>query len=65
MGAQTYISQDITRVWSSTNPPMIGMWVDPAIDNTMVEALEDLEGVETVEGRQDYGIKWRLSPNDS
>lgn len=65
MGAQTYISQDINRIWSSTNPPMIGMWVDPAINDTMIEALEDLEGVETVEGRQDYGIKWRLNPNEA
>ena len=65
MGALEYISQDISRVWRGTNPPMIGMWVDPAIDETMIESLEDLNGVEAVEGRLEEGIKWRRSPEDS
>jgi hypothetical protein len=29
---------------------MIGLWVDPPIDAAMLEALEDVEGIETIEG---------------
>jgi len=64
MGALQYISQDISRVWRGTNPPMIGMWVDPAIDETMIESLQNLNGVESVEGQMEEGVKWRLSPDD-
>ncbi|HRV92790.1 MAG TPA: hypothetical protein P5526_11555, partial [Anaerolineae bacterium] len=64
MGALEFISRDITTVWRGTTPPMIGMWVDPPIDDTMVEALEGLAGVETVEGRQEERIKWRRSADD-
>ncbi len=65
MGALEYISQDITKVWRGTNPPMIGMWVDPAIDDTELESLADIDRVESIEGWQQQGIKWRLSPNDN
>lgn len=64
MGALELISRDIGEVWRSTTPPMIGMWVDPPIDEAMLEALEDIKGVETIEGRQGQGIKWRRSPDD-
>ena len=64
MGALEFISRDITTVWRGTTPPMIGLWVDPPIDDTMVEALAGLTGVETVEGRQEERIKWRRSADD-
>src|SRR5262245_10396313 len=65
IGSAHYISQDLTRTWQSTNPAMIGLWVDPGVDKTMLEALAHLPGVETVEGRSERGIKWRLNPEDS
>lgn len=64
MGAADYISQDITRVWRSANPAMIGFWVEPRVDDTMLEALEHLPGVEAVEGKLDQGLKWRRKPTD-
>jgi putative ABC transport system permease protein len=64
MGAREYTIQDFSRVWRSANPPMIGLWVDPPIDAAMLEALEDVEGIETIEGQLEQGIKWRLSPDD-
>lgn len=64
MGSSVYISEDLTRVWQGTNPAMIGVWVDPPVDEAMLEALEHLPGVETVEGRLEQGIKWRLSPEE-
>jgi putative ABC transport system permease protein len=65
MGAQSYISQDITGVWQKINPPMIGLGVDPAIDEAMRQSLEIFAGVETVEGRMEKGLKWRLSPDEA
>lgn len=64
MGALAYIGRDIAGVWRGTNPPMIGMWVDPAVDEAMIEALEDLDGVESVEGRLEERVKWRLNPDE-
>jgi putative ABC transport system permease protein len=64
MGAREYAIQDFSRVWRRANPPMIGLWVDPPIDDAMLEALEDVEGIETLEGQLEQGIKWRLSPDD-
>ncbi|MCB0212177.1 MAG: ABC transporter permease, partial [Anaerolineae bacterium] len=65
MGALEFISRDITTVWRGTTPPMIGMWVDPPIDDGMIESLEGLDGVEALEGRLEEGIKWRRSPDDA
>ena len=64
IGAREYTIQDFSRVWRSVNPPMIGLWVDPPIGDAMLEALEDIEGIETVEGQLEQSIKWRLSPDD-
>jgi len=64
MGASELISKDIGNMWHSTNPPMIGFWTDPAVDDAIIESLEDLEGVATVEGQMQTGVKWRLSPDD-
>ena len=64
MGSAQYISQDLTRVWRSTTPAMIGLWVDPPVDDTMLDALGHLPGVQTVEGKLEQGIKWRRSPNE-
>jgi putative ABC transport system permease protein len=64
MGGAEFISRDINRVWRGVSPPMIGLWVDPPIDEAMLDALENLEGVETVEGRLETGILWRPTPAD-
>ncbi len=64
LGALELISQDITHVWRKANPPVIGLWSDPAIDSAMLDTLEDLEGIESVEGHLEEGIKWRLTPDD-
>ncbi len=64
MGARVLISQDITRTWTSTTPPMIGMWADPAIDQTMIDTLSNFDGVAAIEGRMETGIKWRYSEDE-
>ena len=64
MGARELISSDINRTWRATNPPMIGMWVDPAIDEAMLDALAHLDGMDAIEGRMRHGIRWRRSPAD-
>ncbi|HEX9921777.1 MAG TPA: hypothetical protein VGD99_03865, partial [Anaerolineae bacterium] len=65
MGGAEFISQDINRVWRGVSPPMIGLWVDPPIDEAMLDALENIEGVEAVEGRMETGILWRPTPAES
>lgn len=64
MGSAHYIREDLNRTWQSTQPAMIGFWVDPPVDKAMLETLAHLPGVETVEGKQDQNLKWRRSPND-
>lgn len=65
MGGAEFISRDINRVWRGVSPPMIGLWVDPPIDEAMLDALENLEGVETVEGWMQTDILWRPTSSES
>ncbi len=64
MGALEYIGQDIAKVWAGSTPPMIGMWVDPPVDDAMIESLKGIEGVDVLAGRMEQGIRWRHNPDD-
>ncbi|MDH3675475.1 MAG: ABC transporter permease [Anaerolineae bacterium] len=65
MGAPVLINKDMGQTWASTQPPMIGLWVDPPINQAMLDSLDRFEGVETIEGRQVKEIEWRASPDES
>src|SRR5690606_8898229 len=62
LGARALISRDINQTWQATTPPMIGLWVDPAIDDAMIDTLAHLDGVAVVEGRMQQQLKWRRHP---
>ena len=64
MGARELISRDINHTWQATTPPMIGMWVDPPIDQTMLDTLGHMRGVAAIEGSLQQTIKWRRHPTD-
>lgn len=64
MGGAELIRRDITRVWQGTHPPVIGLEVDPPVDDTMLDTLAHMTGVATAEGRMEERIKWRLQPGD-
>ena len=63
IGAPVLISRDMGQTWAATRPPMIGLRVDPPIDQAMLDSLNRFEGVETIEGRQIKEIEWRASSN--
>ena len=65
LGAKEFILQDISTTWQASSPATIGIEVKPAVDDTMIQALENLKEVEAVEGwSQDKTVRWRRSPDD-
>lgn len=64
LGAPVLISKDMGQTWAATQPPMIGLRVDPPIDQAMLDSLAGFEGVETIEGRQIEEIEWRAAPDE-
>lgn len=65
LGAKEFILQDVTRTWQASVPATIGLEVKPPVDDTLLESLAHLRGVETVEGwYQSKTVRWRRSPAD-
>ncbi len=64
IGGKEFLTQDITRTWLESNPATIGLEVKPAVDEAMIESLENLRGVETVEGWGQERVRWRTGPDD-
>jgi putative ABC transport system permease protein len=65
LGAKEFILQDVTRTWQASAPATIGLEVKPAVDDAMLASLENLPGIETVEGwYQSKTVRWRRSFND-
>jgi putative ABC transport system permease protein len=65
LGAREFILQDVTRTWQASVPATIGLEVKPAVDDTLLESLAHLRGIETVEGwYQSKTVRWRRSPAD-
>ncbi len=65
LGAKEFILQDVSTTWQASAPATIGMDVKPAVDDTMIQTLENLKEIEAVEGwSQDKTVRWRRSPAD-
>jgi putative ABC transport system permease protein len=65
LGAREFILQDVTRTWQASVPATIGLEVKPPVDDTLLDSLAHLRGVETVEGwYQSKTVRWRRSPAD-
>jgi putative ABC transport system permease protein len=63
LGGKEFILKDLARTWQVSQPATIGLTVDPPVERSTIEALENLRGVETVVGWQQETIKWRRSPD--
>jgi putative ABC transport system permease protein len=63
ISARNLVIRSITQVWLKSSPMMIGMWVDPPIDEDQIIALKHIQGVEDVEGQLTASVEWRLSPD--
>ncbi len=50
IGGRNLTVAAITEVRQRSSPPMIMMWVRPAIDDNQLAALKNIEGVSEVEG---------------
>ena len=64
MGGKELILKDMGRTWQATNPATIGLSVEPAVDDTMLQSLEHKKEVDVVAGWFQHNIKWRRSPNE-
>ncbi len=65
LGAKEFILRDVTRTWRASAPATIGLEVKPAVDDAMLASLENLPGVDTVEGwYQSKTVRWRRNFND-
>ena len=64
LGGKEFIIKDLARTWQASQPATIGLEANPPVDETMIESLENLRGIETVVGWQQDKIKWRLSPDE-
>lgn len=66
LGGKEFIDQDVANTWRTTNPATIGLMVEPAVDETVIESLENLREVDVVEGWfQDTTVQWRRTPAES
>ena len=63
LGGKEFIQKDLARTWIASNPATIGLSVKPAVNKTTLNALENIRGVDTVEGWQQETVKWRPSPS--
>jgi len=61
LGAKEFILKDITRTWQASTPSTIGIEVKPPVGEQTLQTLENLPGVELVEGWQQQRIQWRSS----
>jgi len=59
LGGKEFILKDMGRNWQASNPATIGLFVDPPVDDLMIDTLENLRGIDTVIGWQQKTIKWR------
>lgn len=62
VGAKAFITKDITRTWLASHPATIALEVKPPVDEAMIESLENLRGIDMVEGWGQERVKWRQSP---
>lgn len=63
INGRNLVIEATTGVWLKASPMMIGLAVSPPIDDDMIIALKNIDGVEDVEGQLSASIEWRLSPD--
>ena len=64
LGAREFILKDIARTWTLTAPATIGLEVKPPVDELTLESLENLRGIDIVEGWLQRRVQWRSSPGE-
>jgi len=64
MGSSSLMRKGLTSVWLASSPAMINLAVDPTIDDTAIQSLKNLRGLQDVEGYRETTIEWRLTPKD-
>ena len=63
INARYLVAQGLSRIWLKSSPMMIGLAVDPPVDEDMLITLGQIEGVEDVEGQLTASVEWRLTPD--
>lgn len=65
VGSSHLMRQELTAVWHASSPSMINLAADPPVDDTTIEALRNIRGVDDVEGALQTSIEWRHSPAEA
>ncbi|MCK6623628.1 MAG: hypothetical protein DPW09_05960 [Anaerolineae bacterium] len=65
LGGKAFIREDVTRTWQASHPATIGLEVNPPVDDSLIESLQNLKEMERVEGWfQDKTVRWRRTRQD-
>lgn len=64
LGGKEFIQKDMNRTWLASAPATIGLDVKPAVDDKMIETMQNLQGLEQVEGWYRANIQWRRTSAD-
>jgi hypothetical protein len=64
IGISSLVTPTMAVRWQATNPAMINLAVDPAMDENDLIALKRVDGVEEVKGQSSTSIEWRVNPED-
>ncbi|GIK36194.1 MAG: hypothetical protein BroJett011_00270 [Chloroflexota bacterium] len=64
IGGSDIMRAVMSKDWRTSSPAMIVMAVNPEINDEELTALENVDGVEEVEGLLTTNIEWRLNPNE-
>jgi len=65
IGTKGLMTKDLTRTWQASTPAMVGLSVNPAVDEAMIDTLGNLSGIETTAGWMQKTIQWRPTAMDA
>ena len=59
IGSRMLMSESLPASWRSASPAMINLFVNPPAGDDVIAALENMQGVEEVEGLLETSVEWR------
>jgi putative ABC transport system permease protein len=63
ISARNLMVDGMNQIWAQSSPMMIGLAVNPAVDDDTLIVLRHLPGVADVEGEMTTSVEWRLTPD--
>jgi len=64
VGTRNLVIPQMQSGWQASDPAMINLFVNPAVDEDELLALKSVDGVEEIEGLNSTTVEWRVNPDD-